>query len=112
VDDSNAPRSWQVEMEAFSLPSVDELSMEILREAAKDPDGTILTAEGPNGDYTVTTNGKEWKAGEAAETRKDPQLAITALLGCRYIEETDFKPGAYRVTELGHQVARASASGS
>jgi hypothetical protein len=113
VVDPHECGSWEVEMGADGVPSLDRLPAEMLVAAARDSENAISVKEEADGGYVIRTQAEEWRSGGDPDTRAQMEAGVMELVSRRYIEEAGIKPDLFKVTQLGEQMAKVlSKSGS
>jgi hypothetical protein len=83
--------------------SLSDAARELLREAASDPTGSIISLRMMGGDF-IKTNGKVFSGGDVRSAAR-ARSALQELLERRLIEDRSYKGEVFEVTDAGYRLA-------
>jgi hypothetical protein len=89
------------------IPQLDDLSKELLLEAAEDPGGNLLRLASPMQAFELKTNAKQWSAQANPRYEADLEAAVAALVAAGLLDDSRQPDEVFRVTQKGYQMADA-----
>jgi hypothetical protein len=89
------------------IPQLDDLSKELLLEAAADSRGELLRLASPMQVFELQANGKQWSAHANPRYEADLEAALAALVATGLLADARQTGELFKVTQKGYQTADA-----